>query len=112
MLQFPGVSAAHTAGWQSQFARIDFPNRLTHSNTILPPTASLKLLDFGRNWASLEQSDNPSAALVMAHLKTKTTASDPHDRKFWKLQIVKGLYSRGWTKPEIQQLIRVIDWMM
>ncbi len=73
---------------------------------------SVKLLDFGRDWAGLEQSDNPFAAVVMAHLKTKETASDPSDRKHWKLQIVKGLYSRGWTKPEIQQLIRLIDWMM
>ncbi len=72
----------------------------------------IKLLDYAGDWNNLEASRNPFAAVVMAHLKTKETVDDPNGRKSWKLQIVKNLYRRGWTKDQVFQLLRVIDWMM
>ncbi len=73
---------------------------------------TVKLLDYAGDWAALEASPNPFAAVVMAHVKTKETAHDPEGRKFWKLHIIKNLYRRGWNKDQIFQLFRVIDWMM
>ena len=73
---------------------------------------TVKLLDYAADWAALEQNPNPFAAVVMAHLKTRETADDPERRKFWKLTIAKHLYRTGWTKDQVFQLLRVIDWLM
>ena len=29
-----------------------------------------------------------------------------------KIQLIKGLYERGWAADEVRRLFRVIDWMM
>ena len=71
-----------------------------------------KLLDYADKVEELEASDNPFAAVVLAHLKATETKRDPLTRKQWKLRIVKGLYKRNWTKDEIVQLFVAIDWMM
>ena len=34
----------------------------------------------------------------------------PRSVKAWKLRLVKGLYQRGFTKEDVQQLFRLIDW--
>jgi flagellar biosynthesis/type III secretory pathway protein FliH len=54
----------------------------------------------------------PFAAVVMAHLRTLDTREDPTARRGWKLQLVKGLYDRGWNAEDVRQLFWVIDWMM
>ena len=72
----------------------------------------VKLLDYQARWEALEQSRNPFAVLVMAQLKTQQTRRDPEDRMRWKLQLVKGLYQRGYTREEILELFRFIDWVM
>src|SRR4051812_4704585 len=61
----------------------------------------------GKRW-----SDNPFAVLVMAHLKTQATARQPESRLEWKLRLVKGLYERGFSREDVLELFRVIDWMM
>jgi hypothetical protein len=61
---------------------------------------------------ALEQSRNPFAVLVMAQLKTQQTRRDPEDRMRGKLELVKGLYQRGYTREEILELFRFIDWVM
>ena len=33
-------------------------------------------------------------------------------RQTWKLRLVKGLYERGLAKEDVQQLFRLIDWLM
>lgn len=71
-----------------------------------------KLLDFADDVTALEESKNPFAVVVLAHSKTRETRRDPLSRKYWKLQIIRGLFNRGWSKEEIDQLLRVIDWMM
>ena len=48
----------------------------------------------------------------MAHLKTKETRDNASERFASKLSIVRGLYEGGYTKEEILQLFRLIDWMM
>ncbi|MFM9964729.1 MAG: cytosolic protein [Planctomycetaceae bacterium] len=74
------------------------------------PTA--KLLDFNERWSDLEQSQNRIAVVVMAHLKAKETTRDPNSRLRWKTQLVRFLFERGWTRQDILELFRLIDWLM
>jgi hypothetical protein len=71
-----------------------------------------KLLDYEAKWESLEQSENPFAKVVMAHLKTKATTKDMETREEWKWRIVKGLYDQGLSEQTIIKLLNVIDKMM
>jgi hypothetical protein len=72
----------------------------------------VKLLDYEPAWENLEQSDNPFAIIVMAHLKTKATTGKPQERERWKWNIVRGLYDKGYQRGEIIKLFQVIDRMM
>ena len=57
-----------------------------------------KLLDFGKDIGALEASDNPFAAIVLAHWQTLQACRDPDIRRQWKLRLVKGLYRGNWSK--------------
>jgi len=72
----------------------------------------VKLLDYESQWDTLEQSLNPFAVMVMAHLRTKATTGNPEGRAKWKWQLVRGLYERGYDKTDILELFRLVDWMM
>jgi hypothetical protein len=72
----------------------------------------VKLLDYRSQWESLEESSNPFAVVVMAHLQAQSTRKDPSSRLEWKLKLVKGLYERGYSREEILELFRFIDWVM
>ena len=58
----------------------------------------VKLIDFRRDEAALEQSANPFAAVILAKLKVLDTRHAPSTRWQWKLRLVKGLYDRGLQK--------------
>jgi hypothetical protein len=73
---------------------------------------SIKLLDYQAQWAELEQSRNPFAVLVMAHLHTLATKRKPTERYELKWSLIRRLYERGFTRIEIQSLFRFIDWLM
>jgi hypothetical protein len=73
---------------------------------------TVKLLDYAEQWSTLEKSANPFALVVMAHLKAQATRDDPLLRLEWKLILVKSLYQRGYTKQDILELFRFIDWIM
>ena len=73
---------------------------------------TVKLLDYKANGSQLEQSQNPFAVVVMAHLQTKATHQQPAHRLHWKLNLVKGLYERGWAREDVVKLFRFIDWLM
>ncbi len=72
----------------------------------------LKLLDYAAREAELETSKNPFAKVVLAHLKALETRGDPAGRRTWKFRLVRGLYERGFSREEVRQLLRVIDWLM
>jgi hypothetical protein len=72
----------------------------------------VKLLDYADATAALEASTNPFATVVLAHLKTIETRQDPVGRQAWKFRLVKGLYEKGFSKKDVRQLFRFIDWMM
>lgn len=73
---------------------------------------TVKLLEYEQNWENLEQSSNPFAVMIMAHLKTKATTGDMEQRRQWKWTLVRGLYERGYNKEDILELFRLVDWMM
>ena len=72
----------------------------------------VKILDYAKQQPLLEASRNPFAIVVLAHLKTLATRKNNHHRRRWKVQLTKELYKRGFTKTEILNLYRFIDWIM
>ena len=73
---------------------------------------SAKLLEYGSKWEELEASKNPFAIVTMAHLKTKETKNDHAGRKAWKITLSKALYNRGYSREDIINLFKFIDWLM
>jgi hypothetical protein len=71
-----------------------------------------KILEYRSRWGNLEKDSNPFAVVVMAHLKTQETRSDMEERKRWKFNITKSLYGRGYSRDDILNLYRFIDWIM
>ena len=72
----------------------------------------VKLLDYCNNLPLLETSDNPFAVVVLAHLQSQMTRRDLQTRFEWKRRLVLGLYERGYSRENILELFRLIDWMM
>lgn len=72
----------------------------------------VKLLDYQERWVDLEQSRNPFAVVVMAHLKTQETRKNLRQRKEWKFSLIRGLYEQGYGRQEVVNLFRFIDWVM
>jgi hypothetical protein len=73
---------------------------------------SIKLLDYESRFHELENSDNPFATVVMAHLKTQQTRLSPEQRKIWKFSLIRRLYDLGLGEQDIRNLYRFIDWVM
>ena len=73
---------------------------------------AVKLLDYQNHPEQLEESSNPFAIIVAAHLATQQTHQDSQGRYRQKLRIVKSLYQRGYSRQDILELFRLIDWMM
>jgi len=71
-----------------------------------------KLIDWRGRENELEGSASPFAQVVLAHLGALDTRKDPKARRRYKVQVVKGLYQRGWTPEDVRQLFRVIDWLL
>lgn len=71
-----------------------------------------KLLDYETQWQTLDESTNPFAVIVMAHLKTKATTGKPNERKQWKWTLIRRLFERGYSRDEVINLFRFIDRMM
>ena len=71
-----------------------------------------KLVDYEARWEELNQSRNPFVVVVMAHLKTKATTGQPQQRKQWKWTLVRKLFEQGYSKNDVVELFRLIDWMM
>ncbi len=73
---------------------------------------TVKLLDFAGKAAELEANENPFAVVVLAHLKARETVDNRSRRRQWKERLLKGLYNRKWSREEIRQLMRSIDWFL
>jgi len=73
---------------------------------------TVKLLDYWQHWNKLEQNSNPFAIITMAHLKAIATHGQPEDRFKAKFALIKMLYQRGYSRQQILELLRFVDWIM
>ena len=71
---------------------------------------TIKLLDYDQD--ELLATDNPFGIVVLAHLQTMATRHKPQERYAAKLALAKMLYQRGYTRQDILDLFRFIDWIM
>ncbi len=72
----------------------------------------VKLLDYAGRRSELDESSNPFATVVLAHLDAQETRQDPGQRKDRKFRLVRRLLERGWNAEQVRQLFRVVDWLM
>jgi len=73
---------------------------------------AVKLLDYQAQWEALEANPNPFATVVMAHLKAQETKRRPTSRKEWKLGLIRRLYEKGYSRRDVLNLFKFIDWVM
>jgi len=73
---------------------------------------AVKLSDYANNPESLEKSGNPFAVVVMAHLLALKSAGDSRKRMNGKLTLIRHLYRKNFSKQDIINLFRFIDWIM
>jgi hypothetical protein len=72
----------------------------------------VKLIDYKNKIEELEASSNLFGIIVLAHLKSLETRRDYQSRFTWKLSLVKMLYKKGYSREDILNLYRFIDWLM
>lgn len=72
----------------------------------------VKLLDYNHTRQALHQSKNPFALVVMAHLQAQATNPASPTRRDAKFRLARRLYERGYSRREVLELFRFIDWVM
>ncbi len=60
----------------------------------------------------LEESRNPFALVVLAHLRYQETKNKAKVRKLWKVSLVKSLDEKGYTGDDREALYCFIDWLL
>jgi Domain of unknown function (DUF4351) len=105
----PAISLAilcdSNADWRPDTYQFNYPDtQLNFKFT------AVKLLDYQAQWSTLEQSRNPFATVVMAHLKAQETKRNAQSRKEWKLWLIRRLYEEGYQRRDIVNLFKFIDW--
>ncbi|MBF0184191.1 MAG: DUF4351 domain-containing protein [Magnetococcales bacterium] len=73
---------------------------------------TIKLLDYLNRLPELEASINPFAMVVLAHLQAKKTKHQPQTRYQERWRITRGLYQRGFSREQISNLYKFIEWVM
>ncbi|MEO5376206.1 MAG: hypothetical protein H7832_00245 [Magnetococcus sp. DMHC-6] len=73
---------------------------------------ALKLLDYLPQLDALESSTNPFAIVTLVHLTGKQTKNQPAERFQQKMRITRMLYERGFSRQQIVDLFRFIDWVL
>ena len=71
----------------------------------------VKLQDFADSIDHLRASPNP-AIVIASHLQAQVTTNNAEDRFRFKVELVRGLYEKGWGPDEVRRLYRFIDWVM
>ena len=60
----------------------------------------------------LDQSDNPVAVVIAAHLAAQATADDLTARQEFKWALTRRLHERGYEWQDILELFRLLDWLL
>jgi hypothetical protein len=71
-----------------------------------------KLLDYKAEAEALLNMDNPFALVTFAHLQALATNPDDWERQVAKFRLVRLLYERGYSRQEVINLFRFIDWVL
>ena len=71
-----------------------------------------KLLDYKQTSEALEASLNPIATVVAAHLAAQATHGKLVNRFNLKWRLTRKLHEKGYTKQEVRNLYRLIDWVL
>ncbi|MEO5372338.1 MAG: DUF4351 domain-containing protein [Magnetococcus sp. DMHC-1] len=101
------ILADEEIGWRpSEYSSILWGTSLTYQ------FATVKLLDYQDHQAELEKSDNPFSIVTLAHLHAKKTRNRPEDRYQMKLTLVRSLYKRGFSRQQVIDIFRFIDWVL
>ena len=72
----------------------------------------VKIAEKVKNWKALEKSNNPFAIVTMVHWRAIKTAKNKKNRVNEKIALIKHLYKKGFSKQDIINLLRFIDWVM
>lgn len=70
-----------------------------------------KLSEWEDRWEELSNSRNPFALVVMAQLRART-AKEGEERKEWKKRLIRSMYEHGFSREDILELFRLIDWFL
>jgi hypothetical protein len=105
----PAISLAiltdNNPSWRPDEYRVDFPDTALHFRF-----GVAKLLDFKGRLAELEASTNPFALVVLTHLQAQATRNNDQRRKDTKFALARRLYERGYSRQQVIDLFRFIDW--
>ncbi len=71
-----------------------------------------KLLDYNKIPGALDASLNPIAIVVAAHLAAQATRDKDEQRCILKVQLIRKLCEKGYTKQQVMNLLRLIDWVL
>lgn len=73
---------------------------------------TVKLIDWKDQLKNPDLRKNIFGVVTIAHLRTLETQGNNSGRLRWKIILVKSLYDAGYSKKQILDLFRFIDWIM
>ena len=101
------ILADEEANWRpSEYRDEMWGTRLSYQFT------AIKLLDYLNRLPELEASDNPFAIVTLAHLRAKQTKRQPQTRYAARWQITRSLFRRGFSRDQIHNFYKFIEWVM
>jgi len=71
-----------------------------------------KLLDVVASAEAASQAGQPSAVIILANWAAQQTRHDMAERRRWKWDLTRRLYEAGFSRKDILELYRLVDWLM
>lgn len=88
-------------------------NKKSHTSTQFNyPTVKLTDFETESQWASLKESNNVFALLVMAQIKAKRLKGHDQELFEFRLGLTRLLYQRGYNREQVVELFHFIGWMI
>jgi predicted transposase/invertase (TIGR01784 family) len=72
----------------------------------------IKIIDYKNRINELEQSENPFAIIVLAHLKLIEAKQDNNKKFDAKVYLIKTMFKKGYLKDKIKEVLVFIDWVI
>jgi flagellar biosynthesis/type III secretory pathway protein FliH len=110
--QQPLVSCAiltdNNQDWRPNFYEVKFGGTCLRAEFLL-----IKLIDYRERQKELEESTNPFASVILAQLAAlDSRTKSSKQRRNVKFMLTKRLYEKGFSKKEISNLYKFIDWLI